>query len=93
VKKKNKKRKKILNVEVLQPTMKEKKMAGAYGGTPIGSIRRPGVKYTSDRLEGSIKFRVEAENETQIRAQLSSLVKSGSKIVDGSLGSHQNLSH
>ena len=66
-------------------------MAGAYGGAPIGSIRRPGVKYTSDRLEGSIKFRVEADNENQIRAQLSSLVKSGSK-VDASLGSHQNLS-
>jgi hypothetical protein len=55
-------------------------MAGAYGGQAIGSIRRPGIKYEKDRLEGSRKFRVSTAEENKVRAQLSNLVKSQSKL-------------
>jgi len=51
-------------------------MAGAYGGQAIGSIRRPGIKYEKERLEGSKKFRVATADEEKVRAQLSNLVKS-----------------
>lgn len=49
LKKKRRKRKqkkpKLATVEFLQPTDREKNMAGAYGGQAIGSIRRQGIKY------------------------------------------------
>jgi hypothetical protein len=45
-------------------------MAGAYGGQAIGSIRRPGIKYDEDRLQGSKKFRVATADEPKVRAQL-----------------------
>jgi hypothetical protein len=43
---------------LLQPTEREKNLAGAYGGQAIGSIRRPGVKYDKERLKDGLKFRV-----------------------------------
>jgi hypothetical protein len=43
-------------------------MAGAYGGQAIGSIRRPGIKYEKERLEGSKKFRVSTADEPKVRA-------------------------
>lgn len=58
-------------------------MAGAYGGQAIGSIRRPGIKYEKDRLEGSRKFRVSTADEPKVRAQLSNLVKSQAKLPHG----------
>ena len=45
-----KKKNKTATIELLQPTGREKSMAGAYGGQAIGSIRRPGIKYDEDRL-------------------------------------------
>lgn len=69
IKKKLKKRKpKLSTIEFLQPTGREKNMAGAYGGQAIGSIRRPGIKYDPDRLEGSKKFRVTTADEPKVRA-------------------------
>lgn len=47
-----------MKVGILQPTNREKQVAGAYGGPAIGSILRPGVKYEDERLEGSKFFRV-----------------------------------
>lgn len=64
----------------MQPTGREKDMAGAYGGNAIGSIRRPGIKYADERLEGSRKFRVSTAEEQKVRAQLTNLVKSQSKL-------------
>lgn len=49
---------KFKNVMVLQPTERDKNLAGAYGGQAIGSIRRPGVKYDKERLKDGLKFRV-----------------------------------
>lgn len=66
-------------------------MAGAYGGQAIGSIRRPGIKYEKDRLEGSRKFRVSTADEPKVRAQLSNLVKSQAKLPDGGEGSGSNV--
>ncbi len=43
---------------VLQPTEREKNMAGAYGGEAVGSIKRPGVKYDKERLKDALQFRV-----------------------------------
>jgi len=79
-KKKKAKKAKLTTIEFLQPTGREKNMAGAYGGQAIGSIRRPGIKYEKDRLEGSRKFRVSTAEENKVRAQLSNLVKSQSKL-------------
>lgn len=76
---KKSKRNKVTTVTVLQPTGREKNMAGAYGGQAIGQIKRPGVKYDKDRLKESKKFRVNTEDEPALRAQLSHLVKSGSR--------------
>ena len=64
----------------MQPTGREKMVAGAYGGQAIGSIRRPGIKYDKERLEGSKKFRVTSGDEAKVRAQLSNLVKSQSGV-------------
>lgn len=84
IKKKPKKKKpKLSTIEFLQPTGREKSMAGAYGGQAIGSIRRPGIKYEKDRLEGSRKFRVSTADEPKVRAQLSNLVKSQAKLPPG----------
>jgi hypothetical protein len=55
---------------VLQPSAREKNMAGAYGGQALGSIRRPGVKYEKERLKDGMKFRVSAEEEPHLRATL-----------------------
>jgi len=65
-------------------------MAGAYGGQAIGSIRRPGIKYDKERLEGSRKFRVSTADEPKVRAQLSNLVKSQSKLPNVERGSNSN---
>jgi hypothetical protein len=65
---------------VLQPSAREKNMAGAYGGQAMGSIRRPGIKYEKERLKDGMKFRVSAEDEPHLRAQLNQLVRSGSKL-------------
>jgi hypothetical protein len=59
---------------LLQPTEREKNLAGAYGGQAIGSIRRPGVKYDKERLKDGLKFRVSSENEQKVRAQLEKMV-------------------
>lgn len=67
-------------VMVLQPSAREKNMAGAYGGQAMGSIRRPGIKYEKERLKDGMKFRVSAEDEPHLRAQLNQLVRSGSKL-------------
>lgn len=79
----------MTTVMVLQPTKEEKKMAGAYGGQAIGSIRRPGVKYEKDRLRDGKKFRVNTDDQGQMIAQLTNLVKSGSKVdaLNPSIGS------
>jgi len=69
-KKLKKKKTKVTTVEILQPTGREKIMAGAYGGQAVGSIRRPGIKYEKDRLEGSKKFRVNTAEEPKLRAKL-----------------------
>ena len=53
----------MTTVEVLQPTGREKNMAGAYGGQAIGQIRRPGVKYEKERLVGKKVFRVNTAEE------------------------------
>jgi hypothetical protein len=45
-------------IELLEPTKREKNMAGAYGGQAKGEIRRPGIKYDKERLNNSKKFRV-----------------------------------
>lgn len=65
-------------------------MAGAYGGSAIGQIKRPGVKYDKDRLQDSKKFRINPNEEPALRAHLSSLVKSNSRadnLQQNSLGS------
>lgn len=56
-------------------------MAGAYGGQAVGSIRRPGIKYDKERLEGSKKFRVQTADEEKVRAQLNQLIKSQSNAT------------
>lgn len=69
IKRKPKKKKtKTTTIEFLQPTDREKSMAGAYGGQAIGSIRRPGIKYDEERLKGSKKFRVSTADEHIVRA-------------------------
>jgi len=55
-------------------------MAGAYGGQALGTIKRPGVKYEKERLRDGKKFRVNADDEPALRAHLSNMVQSGSKI-------------
>lgn len=67
-KKSKKKKNKQSTIEFLQPTGREKSMAGAYGGQAIGSIRRQGIKYDEDRLKGSKKFRVSTADEPKVRA-------------------------
>lgn len=51
-------RSRMKSVTVLQPTRREKQTASAYGGEAIGSIKRPGIKYDKERLDGSKKFRI-----------------------------------
>ena len=48
--KKKKKKPKMQTIEFLEPTNREKNMAGAYGGMARGEIRSPGIKYEKDRL-------------------------------------------
>lgn len=67
-KKKKAKKPKLSTIEFLQPTGREKDMAGAYGGQAVGQIRRPGIKYDDKRLEGSRKFRVSTAEEQKVRA-------------------------
>jgi len=45
MKRRRKKRKapKLTTIELLEPTKREKNMAGAYGGHAKGELRRPGV--------------------------------------------------
>lgn len=71
MKRRRKKRKpKLTTIELLEPTTREKNMAGAYGGMAKGELRRPGVKYEKDRLANSKKFRVATADEPKVRAQL-----------------------
>lgn len=87
IKRKPKKKKpKLTTIEFLQPTTREKSMAGAYGGQAVGSIRRPGIKYEKERLEGSKKFRVQTADEEKVRAQLNQLIKSQSNATALKLG-------
>lgn len=51
-------------------------MAGAYGGTARGQIRRPGIKYDKTRLDNAKKFRVNTAEEPKVRATLERLAKS-----------------
>jgi len=73
--KKKKKKPKLQTIEFLEPTNREKNMAGAYGGMARGEIRRPGIKYEKERLENSKKFRVSTADEPKVRAQLTELAK------------------
>lgn len=66
--KKKKKKPTTTVIEFLQPTDRELNMAGAYGGQARGQIRRPGIKYEKDRLQGSKKFRVSTADEPKVRA-------------------------
>jgi len=71
LKRRRKKRKqRLTTIELLEPTMREKNMAGAYGGQAKGELRRQGVKYEKERLAGSKKFRVATADEPKVRAQL-----------------------
>jgi hypothetical protein len=45
LRKPKKKKPKVATIEFLEPTKREKNMAGAYGGAAMGEIRRPGIKY------------------------------------------------
>lgn len=65
-----KKKPKMQTIEFLEPTAREKNMAGAYGGMARGEIRRPGIKYDPKRLENAKKFRVSTADEPKVRAQL-----------------------
>ena len=82
LKRRRKKRKapKLTTIELLEPTKREKNMAGAYGGQAKGELRRPGVKYDKERLANSKKFRVATADEPKVRAQLQQLVNSNSGI-------------
>ena len=71
---KKKKKPKMQTIEFLEPTKREKNMAGAYGGVARGEIRRPGIKYDRERLENSKKFRVSTADEPRVRAQLNQLI-------------------
>jgi hypothetical protein len=66
--KKKKKKPKMQTIEFLEPTDREKNMAGAYGGMARGEIRRPGIKYEKERLQNSKKFRVATADEPKVRA-------------------------
>lgn len=76
--KKNKKKPRMTTTEFLEPTSREKNMAGAYGGEPKVEMRRPRIKYDKDRLKKSKKFRLTSAEEPFIRAQLNKLDKTGS---------------
>jgi hypothetical protein len=67
----------------LEPTNREKNMAGAYGGMARGEIRRPGIKYDKERLNNSKKFRVSTADEPRIRAQLNQLANTSTAIAPG----------
>jgi hypothetical protein len=70
LRKPKKKKPKIATIEFLEPTKREKNMAGAYGGMAKGEIRRQGIKYDRERLANSKKFRVATADEPRVRAQL-----------------------
>jgi len=55
---------------VLPPTKREEAMAGAYCGSAVGSVRRPGVKYEKERIKKSKNFRVNTAQEAQLRSKL-----------------------
>jgi hypothetical protein len=57
-------------LELLEPTKREKNMAGAYGGQAKGEIRRAGIKYDKERLNNSKKFRVSTADDPKVRAQI-----------------------
>lgn len=69
-KKRKPKGKKNITVGLLQPTGREKQVAGVYGGPAIGSIQRPGVKYQEERLVGSAVFRIQAENMSDVQKKI-----------------------
>jgi len=68
--KKKKKKPKMQTLELLEPTKREKNMAGAYGGQAKGEIRRAGIKYDKERLNNSKKFRVSTADDPKVRAQI-----------------------
>lgn len=74
--KKKKKKPKTTTIEFLEPTKREKSMAGAYGGAARGQLRRPGIKYDRERLKDAKKFRVSTADEPQVRAELQKLANS-----------------
>lgn len=80
--KKNKKIKpKVSTIEFLEPTSREKNMAGAYGGEAKPELRRPRIKYDKDRLATSKKFRIATADEPRVRAQLTKLQHSTSNAA------------
>ena len=79
LKTKNKKKKpRMTTIEFLEPTNRDKNMAGAYGGEPKAEPRRPRIKYDKNRLKKSKKFRLTTADEPFVRAQLTKLDKTGS---------------
>ena len=70
---KKKRKAKQATIEFLEPTNRERSMAGAYGGNARGQMRRPGIKYEKDRLANSKKFRVNTAEESKVRATLEKL--------------------
>lgn len=86
--KKKKKKPKMQTIEFLEPTNREKNMAGAYGGMARGEVRRPGIKYDKDRLNNSKKFRVSTADEPRIRAQLTELAKTTTAFPGGETPAH-----
>lgn len=67
----------MATLEILEPTSREVIMAGAYGGEAKAEIRKPNIKYSQDRLANSKKFRIAAQEEPKIRAQLTKLENQG----------------
>jgi hypothetical protein len=84
---KKKKKPRMQTIEFLEPTVREKNMAGAYGGIARGEVRRPGIKYDPKRLEGAKKFRVSTADEPKVRAQLNQLATAvGEKSFKDEIG-------
>lgn len=78
-KKDKKKAPKLATTEFLEPTEKDKNLAKAFGGEVKPEIRRPRVKYDSNRVvsKGN-QFRITTADEPRVRAQLDKLGHSSS---------------
>jgi hypothetical protein len=58
----------IATIELLEPTNRDRDLAGAYGGDAKVEVRKPNVKYAQERLVNSKKFRIQTANEPRTRA-------------------------